>query len=165
MRRLKAEAGTAMYDAILLASEDILERDGRHVLVVVTDGGDTVSSTNYGKALHAAHEADVVLYPILTLPVTNDPGRNVGGENALTTMATTTGGRMFVPGMNGLDEAFAEILRDLRTQYLIGYYPRGVPPSKDPFHRTTIKTVRPDLQVVSRTGYYGDSETTSGPAR
>lgn len=165
MKHLKAEAGTSLYDAILLASEDIAERDGRHVLVVVTDGGDTVSSTNYGKAMQAAHEADAVLYPILTVPITNDAGRNVGGENALTTMSSTTGGRLFAPGYNGLDQAFAEILRDLRTQYLIGYYPQGVPPAKDRFHRISIKLARPDLQVVSRTGYYGDSDTSSGPAR
>jgi Ca-activated chloride channel family protein len=157
MKRLRAEAGTSLYDAILLASEDIVERDGRHVLVVVTDGGDTVSSTNFQKALEAAHQADAVLYPILTMPITNEAGRNIGGENALTTMAQTTGGRLFAPGISGLDEAFAEILRDLRTQYLIGYYPQGVPVTKDRFHRITIKAARPELHVVSRTGYYGDS--------
>jgi Ca-activated chloride channel family protein len=165
VKRLRAEAGTSMYDAILLASEDVAERDGRHVLVIVTDGGDTVSSTSYQKALQAAHAADAVLYPILTVPITNDPGRNVGGENALTTMAATTGGRVFAPGISGLDEAFSDILRDLRTQYLIGYYPRAVPRTKDRFHRLTITVNRPDLHVVTRTGYYGDADTSSGPAR
>lgn len=165
LKRLKAEAGTAMYDAILLASEALAERDGRHVIVLISDGGDTVSTTGYAKALQAVHAADVVMYPILTVPITNDAGRNVGGENSLTTMAQTTGGRLFAPGMNGLDEAFADILRDLRTQYLIGYYPRGVPLPKDPFHRIDIRVNRPDLRVVSRTGYYGDSEKTAGSSR
>jgi Ca-activated chloride channel homolog len=165
MKRLKAEAGTSLYDAILLASEDIAERDGRHVLIIVTDGGDTVSSTSYQKAMQAAHEADAVIYPILTVPITSDAGRNVGGENALTTMSMTTGGKLFAPGFNGLDQAFSEILRDLRTQYLIGYYPQGVPPTKDHFHRITLKPARPDLQVVTRTGYYGDSDSSAGPAR
>lgn len=165
MKQLKAEAGTAMYDAILLAADDIADRDGRHVLIVVTDGGDTVSSTSFQRARQSVHKADAVLYPILTVPIANEVGRNVGGENALTILAESTGGRMFVPGMNGLEQAFADILRDLRTQYLIGYYPRGVPLTKDPFHRLDLKVVRPDLRVVSRTGYYGDADTSSGPSR
>jgi Ca-activated chloride channel family protein len=165
MKGLKAEAGTGLYDAILLASEDIAERDGRHVLVVVTDGGDTVSATDYAKAMKSAHEADAVMYPILTMPIMSEAGRNVGGENALTTMSQTTGGRLFAPGVNGLDHAFAEILRDLRTQYLIGYYPKNVPPSRDPFHRLTVTTVRSDLRVVTRTGYYGDADPSGSPRK
>jgi Ca-activated chloride channel homolog len=165
LKRLKAEAGTSLYDAILLASEDIADREGRHVLVVVTDGGDTVSATNFTKALKAAHQADAVLYPILTVPIANEAGRNVGGENALTTMAQTTGGRMFAPGINGIDQAFADILRDLRTQYLIGYYPRNVPMPKDPFHRITVRAVRPELRVITRTGYYGDADPSGSPRR
>lgn len=166
LKGLKAEAGTSLYDAILLAAENIDDRDGRHVLVVVSDGADTASRTTFHEALEAAHRADAVVYPILTVPIRNEAGRNIGGENALTLMAQTTGGKLFAPALNGLDMAFEEILRDLRTQYLIGYYPRGVPPSKDRFHRIEIKTVRPDLRVVTRTGYYavsGPSET--GPAR
>lgn len=165
MKTLRAEAGTSLYDAILLASEDIAERDGRHVLIVVTDGGDTVSATNYGKAMKAAHVADAVLYPILTVPIRSEAGRNVGGENALTTMAHSTGGRLFAPGINGLDHAFSDILRDLRTQYLIGYYPKNVPPTKDPFHRISVRAARPDLRVVTRTGYYGDSDASGSPRR
>lgn len=165
LKRLKAEAGTAMYDAILLASEGLAERSGRHVVILISDGGDTVSTTGYAKALQAVHAADAVIYPILTVPITNDAGRNVGGEHSLTTMAQTTGGRLFAPGMNGLNEAFTEILRDLRTQYLLGYYPRGVPLPKDPFHRIEIRVNRPDLRVVSRTGYYGVSEKAAGSSR
>jgi Ca-activated chloride channel family protein len=165
MKRLRAEAGTSLYDAILLASQDIADRDGRHVLVLVTDGADTVSSTTFQRARESVHAADAVLYPILTMPITNDAGRNVGGENALTTMAESTGGRLFMPGLNGLDQAFQDILRDLRTQYLIGYYPRGVPLTKDRFHRVSVKTQRNDLRVVSRTGYYGDSESSPDSTR
>jgi Ca-activated chloride channel family protein len=165
LKRLRGEAGTSMYDAILLTAEGIADRDGRHVLVVVTDGGDTVSSTGFKKAMEAVHAADAVLYPILTVPITNDAGRNVGGENALTVMAESTGGRMFTPGLNGLDQAFSEILRDLRTQYLIGFYPREVPLTKDRFHRLSVKTNRTDLRVVTRTGYYGDAESSPGSSR
>jgi len=165
MRQLKAEGGTALYDAVLLASEGLGEREGRHVIIVVTDGGDTVSSTDFHKALEAIHQSDAVLYSILTVPVTADAGRNVGGENALTTFARTTGGKVFAPGIEGLDQAFSDILRDLRTQYLIGFYPRNVPLTKDRFHRLEIKTQNPELRVVSRTGYYGDAESSTDSPR
>ncbi len=165
LRQLKGEAGTSMYDAIFLAAEDIRDRAGRHVIVLVTDGGDTVSAKTYHESLRATHDADAVLYAILVMPITNDAGRNVGGENALTGLAQSTGGKVFAPGINGLDMAFEEIIRDLRTQYLLGFYPKNVPLTKDPFHRLTIKSLKPDLRVISRTGYYGDSETASGQPR
>jgi Ca-activated chloride channel homolog len=55
-----------------------------------------------------------------------------------------------------MDAAFDEILRDLRTQYLLGYYPKNVPLTKNAFHRLEIRTKQKDLRVISRTGYYGD---------
>jgi Ca-activated chloride channel family protein len=163
VRSLKSEAGTAMYDAVWLAADDLDEREGRRVMVLVTDGADTVSTKKFHDALEALHRVDAVLYAILVMPITNDAGRNVGGENALTTMTTGTGGRMFLPALGAsLDEAFDEILRDLRTQYLIGYYPQGIKPAKDPFHRTEIRVSRPGLRVVTRSGYYGDSTDPGG---
>lgn len=158
LKKLKAEAGTSMYDAIYLASDDIQEREGRHVLIVVTDGGDTISSKSYHEAMEAAHKADSVLYAILVMPITSNAGRNIGGENALTTMSETTGGKMFVPAANDLDDVFSEILRDLRTQYLIGFYPKNAPLNKNRFHRIDLRTGDTNLRVVTRTGYYGDFE-------
>jgi Ca-activated chloride channel family protein len=158
LRGLKAEAGTSLYDSIYLAAADIRDRPGRHVLIVVSDGGDTISAKGYHDALRAAHDADVVIYSILVMPITNDAGRNIGGENALTGLAESTGGKVFAPGINGLDMVFEQILRDLRTQYLLGFYPQGVRPTRDPFHKLTIRMSNLDLRVVSRTGYYGEAE-------
>jgi Ca-activated chloride channel family protein len=168
LKRLKNEGGTSLYDAIYLASSNLEGREGRHVMVVVTDGGDTTSAKNYHQALQAAQMADTVMYPILVMPITNDAGRNIGGENALTSLAAGTGGRVFTPTIGeALDAAFTDILRELRTQYLLAYYPKNVPPSKDRFHRLTVKVSRPDLQVLARSGYYGDAAETQGwrPAR
>jgi Ca-activated chloride channel family protein len=64
--------------------------------------------------------------------------------------------------MNGLDEAFSDILRDLRTQYLLGFYPRNVPKTRDRFHKLNVTLQRPDLRVVTRTGYYGEFEASGG---
>lgn len=159
MRGLKPVGGTSMYDAIYFASRELEERDGRRVIVVVTDGGDTTSGKTYHEALEAAHMADAAIYSILVMPIRNEAGRNIGGENALTTLAQSTGGRVFAPSLGKeLDRAFDEILRDLRTQYLIGFYPKNIPPTKERFHRLDVRVNRPDLRVISRNGYYGVSE-------
>ena len=162
LKALRGEAGTAMYDAILLASRDIEDRMGRKVLVIVTDGGDTVSHTDFQRATEAAQLADAVIYPVLVVPITNEAGRNVGGENALTTLAERTGGRVFAPSLGAaLDQTFDQIIRDLRTQYLLGFYPKDVPPSKDRFHTLQITVNNPQLQVKARNGYYGEAPSAS----
>jgi len=158
LKTLRSEGGTSMYDAIFLASRDLELRDGRHVLVIVTDGGDTTSVKDFHQALQSAQLADAVIYPVLVMPITNDAGRNIGGENALTTLSAGTGGRVFTPSVAAeLDRAFADILRELRTQYLIGYYPKDVPPTKDRFHLLKLTVKDRNLRVITRTGYYGDS--------
>ncbi len=162
LKQLKSEGGTSLYDAIYLASQELEYRNGRHVMVVVTDGGDTTSSKNYHQALESAQRADTIMYPVLVVPITNDAGRNVGGENALTTLAAGTGGRVFTPSLGAqLDRAFDDILRELRTQYLIGYYPKDVPPSEDRFHalKVTVQSAQANrgLRVSTRSGYYGEA--------
>ena len=159
LHQLKGEAGTSLYDAIYLSSNEFYGHQGRHVLVIVTDGGDTTSSKDFAAALEAAQRADAVIFPVLVVPIENDAGRNVGGENALTTIAAGTGGRVFVPTLGAsLDRAFEQIINELRTQYMLAYYPRAVPPSRDGFHRVTVETSRPGLRIATRSGYYGESE-------
>ncbi len=167
LKTLHSEGGTSMYDAIYWASRDLEPRDGRHVIVIVTDGGDTTSVKSYHQALQSAQTADAVMYPVLVMPITNDAGRNIGGENALTTLSAGTGGRVFTPSVSAeLDRAFEEILRELRTQYLIGYYPKDVPPSKDRFHLLKVNVRGRNLRVLTRSGYYGEfNESTKGLGR
>ncbi len=159
VHQLHAEGGTSLYDALYLASRDMEGREGRHVIIVVTDGGDTTSYKTFRAALDGAQRADAVIYPILVMPITNDAGRNIGGEHALTTLAEGTGGLVFKPNLGpALDEALSDILTALRTQYLIGYYPKEVPLTKNPFHQLRVTVDRPALRVITRNGYYGDSE-------
>lgn len=155
LHSLHGEGGTSLYDAIYLASDTLTAREGRHVMVVVTDGGDTTSYKRYEDALIAAQRADVVLYPIVVVPIEGDAGRNTGGEHALATLAASTGGRIFNPeSFSELDQAFAAILQELRTQYLVGFYPHGVPEQPRQFHPVKVKTTDPSLRVTARTGYY-----------
>ncbi len=155
LRALQGEGGTSLYDAIFLASETLGHREGRHVMIIVTDGGDTTSLKKYQDALVAAQEADAVLYPIVVIPVQGDAGRNTGGEHALATLAASTGGRIFNPeGFGQLDTAFADILLELRTQYLLGFYPREVRQQSRLFHPIRVELHDPKLKVNARTGYY-----------
>jgi len=163
LRTVKAEAGTALYDAIYLAAGELQGRQGRRVIVVVTDGGDTVSRKDFHAALEAAQIADCMIYPILVVPIENDAGRNVGGENALTNLARGTGGRVFLPSLGtSMDRAFDQIIRELRTQYFLAYYPKNVPLTKERFHRLEVRVSRPELQVLTRSGYYGDARQDGG---
>lgn len=162
LKQLKSEGGTSLYDAIFLGSRELEYRNGRHVMVLVTDGGDTTSTKDYHAALESAQRADTIMYPILVVPITNDAGRNVGGENALTTLAAGTGGHVFTPSLGAqLDRAFDDILRELRTQYLIAYYPKDIPPSNDRFHtlKVTLQSnlANRGLRVSTRSGYYGEA--------
>ena len=163
LRSLHGEAGTSLYDAIYLASRELDNRDGRRIMVIVTDGGDTTSGVDFHAALEAAQVADSVIYPILVVPIANDAGRNVGGENALTTLAAGTGGHVFAPTLGAeLDRAFTHLIEDLRTQYLLAYYPKDIPLTKNRFHRLEVRVSKPQLHVLARNGYYGEAEGSSG---
>jgi Ca-activated chloride channel family protein len=160
LKKMQGDAGTAMYDAVYYAARDLSLRQGRKVLVVVTDGGDTASSkADIHSALEEAQLADTVIYAIIVVPISSPAGRNTGGEHALQFMAEGTGGRTFLPTVGtALDKAFSDILTELRTQYLIGFYPHDVPLTKDRFHKLDIRTKNPDLRVSARNGYYGEVE-------
>lgn len=156
--RLKAEAGTSLYDAVYLAARQMQKRDGRHVMIIVTDGGDTTSKQDFQAALRATQLSESIVYPILVTPILGEPGRNLGGERVLAQLASNTGGRVFEPvSANQLDKNFQEILRDLRTQYLIAFRPENLPPNLPEFHPIRVEVSRPELKVSTRSGYYWDS--------
>jgi Ca-activated chloride channel homolog len=155
LHALRGEGGTSLYDAIFLSSNELQTREGRHVMVVVTDGGDTTSYKKFADAQKSAQQADAVMYPIVVVPIPNDAGKNMGGEHALDTLATSTGGRIFYPaGFDQLDQTFDDILRELRTQYLLGFYPKGIAQRPRQYHRIQILTQDKSLRVAARTGYY-----------
>jgi Ca-activated chloride channel family protein len=163
LKTLRGDAGTAMYDALYLAARELESREGRKVIVIVTDGGDTTSSKDLNGALEEAQLADAVIYPVVVMPITNDAGRNTGGEHALQYMAERTGGRTFLPSVGAeLDKAFGDIITELRTQYLLGFYPHNAPLTKNRFHTLEVRVNRPELRVSARNGYYGEVEGGTG---
>ena len=77
LKTIKGDAGTSLFDAIWFAAKELEPREGRKVMVIVTDGGNTTSYRDSHQALEAAQLADAVIYPIVVMPITNDAGRNI----------------------------------------------------------------------------------------
>jgi Ca-activated chloride channel family protein len=89
------------------------------------------------------------------MPIKSDAGRNTGGENTLKMLAANTGGTTFVQlGAENLDDAFEQILRNLRTQFLLGYYPPELTETNEPFRPIEVRVNRPDVTVLARKGYF-----------
>ncbi len=151
-------SATALYDALYLGSRALENREGRKVVVVITDGGDTVSRVDYKEAVRAAQEAEAIVYSIIIVPIEASAGRDTGGEHALIQLSEDTGGKYFyATSVPQLDEAFQKISDELRTQYLLGYYPSQRLSDSD-FRRIEVAVdgLPPDssFHVHHRTGYY-----------
>lgn len=155
--RVRSGAATAMYDALYLGSEALEKRQGRKVMVVITDGGDTVSKVNYQEALRAAEQAEAIVYSIIVVPIESDAGRDVGGEHALMEISRETGGKYYyAKSIATLDKAFQQIGQELRTQYLLAYYPSRRLADSD-FRRIEVQIVGVDDKAYKarhRAGYY-----------
>jgi len=159
LHELHSDWATALYEAISVGAERLGPKQGRKVLVVISDGDDTAKTSTYADALEAALRNEVMIYSIIDVPIEASAGRDIGGEHALITLAEQTGGKHFYVGDGGLDKAFAQVSDDLRTQYLVGYYPRRQDAGAD-FHRVvvTIPRAAPDeFNIRNKTGYYSDA--------
>ncbi len=156
--RIHVGTATAVYDALYLGSRALEKRKGRKVMVVITDGGDTVSKTDYRDAVRAAQEAEAIVYSLIVVPIEASAGRDTGGEHALIQLSADTGGKYYyASSLAQLDSAFHEIGEELRTQYLLAYYPsRRLSDSE--FRRLQVKVDgAPDASgynVRHRAGYY-----------
>jgi Ca-activated chloride channel family protein len=157
---------TSLYDAIYLGAKALINRQGRKVMVLITDGGDTASSIGYKEALRAAQQSEALVYSLIDVPVESSAGRNTGGEHALIQISNDTGGKYFyAANVYQLEKAFEQISDDLRTQYLLAYYP--VPRRAKSDFREIDVAARPhdsgekqgsadpgNLVVRARRGYY-----------
>ncbi len=155
--RLRPGEATALYDTIFLASQSLAGRPGRKVLVLITDGDDTVKGVDYPRALEAALRSEVLVYSIIDVPIAADAGRDTGGEHALITLSQETGGKHYYAESSDLESAFQKVSEDLRTQYLLGYYPSRHSDSAD-FRTISVSLTGvvggSDYSLWHRTGYY-----------
>ena len=125
-------------------------------MVVITDGGDTVSSVSYQEAVREAQQAEAIVYSIIIVPIEASAGRDTGGEHALIQISEDTGGRYYYASSEAqLDAAFHQISEELRTQYLLAYYP-SKKISNSAFRRIEVEVHEAPIpvKVRHRTGYY-----------
>jgi len=144
--------GTSLYDAIYLTSHDLLAKQpGRRTILLLTDGEDTTSFYKLQEAMDQALRAEVIIYAIGI----GDRLRFGINEGVLKRLAQETGGRAYFPDHpNDLTKVFREIENELRSQYLVAYYPSHSAPDGS-FRRIEIRIPgRKDVKIRHRRGYY-----------
>jgi len=163
IQKIHLGSATALYDALYLGSQVLERRQGRKVMVVITDGGDTASKVDYQDAVRSAQEAEAIVYSIIIVPVEASAGRDIGGEHALVQISEDTGGKhYYASSLPQLDDAFKQISDELRTQYLLAYYPSQRVSDSD-FRRIDVHLDgvpnADTYQLRHRTGYYTSKST------
>lgn len=141
----KAGGGTALYDAIVTGLYRFRNVQGRRALVIITDGEDTTSRLGYNDMLAYARSARVPLYFI-----------GVGfalGDGGMKNLAAETGGvAYFIRNINQLSETYAQLEKELRSQYLLTYHTESS--KKDQTYRSIeVKVDRADARVRTIRGY------------
>lgn len=172
-RQLKAEGATSLYDAIYLASDYLKPVEGRRVIVIVSDGGDTTSNKGLLEALAQAQKSDSVIFAIFTgNPWPSENLRDLAAERALESLTKETGGELFKSrlldgrrrgeetdemSLKELDRTFADLAERLRTQYVLGFFSTNE--NRDgSFRKLDVRIKRPDYLARARTGYYAPKE-------
>jgi Ca-activated chloride channel family protein len=152
IRRRKADGWTALYDALGVYLDGADRQDGRQILVVYTDGGDTRSALSFSEALTLLRASDVTVYTVGLLEHTGSFRNEL--RMHLQQIAETTGGQAFFPTrLEELDEAYAKVLAEIKAQYHLGY--ASTNPARDgAWRKVEVKIKRPDVRVRSRKGYF-----------
>jgi len=158
----KPEGATKLFDAMAHAAEYLRLQPGRKVLVLVTDGADTVSDLSYDETLRRIIAADCQVYAVQTGIIENANLYDLMAVRRLEVFSDRTGGAVYIPkNTNDLDAAFTQIAADLAQQYVLSYYPTDE--GRDGRFRTInlrVKT-RPSLRVRARRGYYPRRSSTA----
>jgi VWFA-related protein len=170
--------GTHLYDAIFLASDELMSKQqGRKALIVLSDGVDHGSKETMAEAIATAQRADTIVYSILfadeeenyNRPGGFGMGRHGGyggrgggypqqerpdGKKVLEQISKETGGQLFKASKKEtIDKIYAEIQEDLRNQYSLGYTPdKG---NTAGYHKIQLTVPKQkDLIIQARDGYY-----------
>jgi Ca-activated chloride channel family protein len=160
---IEPDGDTALHTALYITLKDLAaQRRGaelaRQALVVLSDGRDTASAVTDEQLLDLARAGEVNIYAIgLHRKKPNAPSADLQGEYLLTALARETGGRVFFPeALSDLEGVYEEIADELRTLYGVAYASTNV--GRDGQWRTIdMRTLRPNLLLRHRRGYYGPS--------
>ena len=156
-----AGGATHLYDAVYLASNELLRNEvGRKVLILLTDGEDQGSKVKLETALEATQKSDVINYAvnIVDRPFYGIRSMGFSGDSVLRKLSDDTGGRVIqVNKSKDTAAAFQEIANELRTQYLIGYTPTNTK-HDGAFRKIRVSVHDSDYKVQARRGYYAPTE-------
>jgi VWFA-related protein len=146
---------TALYDAVI-AGLDHLEKGAyqKHVLVVLSDGGDNASAHSEKEMLQRVEASSALIYTIVD-PDVFTPGE--GNRGVLRRLAKLSGGLAYFPkSERDVVANFTEIARNIRRGYSIGYTPGSTTHEHNRPHRVKVTVRMPgrgDLSVRVRNGY------------
>ena len=158
MRKMRAGGGTALFDAVQVAvTRKLKEREGRRVLVIISDGDDTASRTTLADAVAAAQKNDVIIYGISTNGSNFWGEKNRRGDEILKRLIEPTGGKVFSPSKaQDLSSNFQDITQELRYQYGLSYNSTNL--ARDGGYRQ-IRIESSDTRhiVRARAGYFAPS--------
>jgi Ca-activated chloride channel family protein len=152
IRGRKPDGFTALYDALGVYLDGADEQDGRTILVVYTDGGDTRSALGYGDLLTMLKASDVTVYAVGFIG--HQGGAAHLNRRRLMQIAEQTGGQAFFPGgIKDLDAAYARVLADIHGQYHLGYASTSTR-DDGAWRKVELTVTRPGLSVRARKGYF-----------
>ena len=137
----------AVFSALLVAESDV----GRSLVVVFSDGVDTISWLRPEDVFEVAKRSDAIVYAVAT--------RHGGRSDFLVDLTDATGGSLFeVESTKDLGATFVAVLNEFRQRYLLSYTPRGV--AKDGWHSVTVRLKGRNVKVKARPGYWADKWAT-----
>ena len=155
---------TALLDAIITAADYLKTAQGRRVIVIVSDGEDTISDATFEDAVRAVQAENCQVYVVKTKDFENfkRTGQRVGNaniralsaEHRMRELAAQTGGAVYSPiDEKELDQAFNQISAELSQQYILSYYPETIE-KVGQFHDISLKIKdRENLNIRTRKGY------------
>jgi Ca-activated chloride channel family protein len=160
----KPEGATRLHDAIIEAAAYLRPYPGRKVIVIVSDGEDTLSDHDFDEALRKALGADCQVYVVqtkqieymmLTGQTSNANLQALAAERRMQDITAHTGGALYTPlKTSDLDAAFTQLSADLAQQYILSYYPTDER-SDGRFRTISVRIqTRPNMRVRARRGYY-----------
>lgn len=161
----KPEGATALFDGLVMAADYLKQQQGRRVVVIVSDGDDTISDIPFEKSVQIAQAADCQIYVVQTTKIENAAItgnatgsanlRALAAERRMEQASLETGGLVYAPySTKELDPAFTQIAADLASQYVLSYYPQDEK-FDGRFRLLTVRLVtRQNLRVRARKGYY-----------
>lgn len=156
IRSRKPAGMTAMYDALAVYLHGAARDQGRKILVVFTDGGDTRSTIRFGDVMTLIRASDATIYAVGFLDHQRGSVRTEQ-RLRLNQIASESGGQAFFPfSMKQIDEAYDKVLSQIRAQYSLGYVSTNTAADGE-WRKVEIRVRRPDLEDVrlqARKGYF-----------